>query len=190
MRPVILVFVTLLLLPTAACDDSGDGPDPTEVCPAICQKEADCDLLGNQTYDDCVAECLSFADNMLDGYLTAYADCTEAKACADLEAGVTAQGLCYEENVSLCTTNTDDWVEQACRTDLACDGNDDPTPTELQACMDRMHGDGNVLICFEPAVIASLTACVAIATECNPSPIPHCAQEIVGLELGNSGHHP
>jgi hypothetical protein len=137
-----------------------------------------------------VAECLSFAGNMLDGYLAAYAVCTAQKTCAELEAGITAQGVCYEENVDLCTTNTDEWVEQACLTSLACDGIDDPSAAELNDCMDRMHGDGNVLICFEPDVIATLTACVTNATECNPSPVPHCALEIVGLELGNSGHNP
>ena len=96
----------------------------------------------------------------------------------------------HDENVDLCTTNTDNWVEQACRTSLACDGVDDPTTAELSDCMDTMHGDGNVLICFEPSIIATLTACVENAIECNPSPIPHCAMEIVGLELGNSGHNP
>ncbi len=174
----------------AGCSDTGEGPDPIEVCPDMCQKEVDCDLLGNQTYDDCVAECLSFASNMLDSYLEAYAICSEAKTCEELEAGVTAQGLCYEENLDLCTTNTDAWVEQACLTSLACDGVDDPTTEELDECMELMHGDGNVLICFEPDVIATLTACVANAVECNPSPIPHCAMEIVGLELGNSGRTP
>jgi len=191
MRMCMSLMMVLMMTPFAiACDSGGSGPDPVEVCPAICQKEDDCDLLGNQTYDDCVAECLSFADNMLDRYLEAYATCTEEKTCADLEAGVTAQGLCYEENLDLCTTNTDQWVEEACRTDLACQGIDDPTPEELDECMDRMHGDGNVLICFEPSVIASLTSCVVNATECTPSPIPHCAMEIVGLELGNSGRTP
>ncbi len=191
MRMPTYVLTLLLLVPLiAACDNESDGPDPAEVCPAICQKEADCELLGNQTYDNCVAECLSFANNMLDSYLAAYAACTEEKSCADLEAGVTAQGLCYEENVDLCTTSTDNWVEQACLTSLACDGNDDPTTAELDECKERMHGDGNVLICFEPSVIATLTTCVENATECNPSPIPHCALEIVGLELGNSGHNP
>jgi hypothetical protein len=184
----LMMFLLLALVAVACGDDS--GPDPVVVCPDLCQKEADCDLLGNQTYDACVAECLSFAGNMLDGYLAAYVACTEEKTCAELEAGITAQGLCYEENVDLCTTNTDDWVEQACLTSLACDGNDDPSAAELNDCMDRMHGDGNVLICFEPDIIATLTACVANATECNPSPIPHCALEIVGLELGNSGQNP
>ncbi len=113
MRTFATYLLMLLMTPLVGACDNGSGPDPTEVCPAICQKEADCDLLGNQTYDDCVAECLSFANNMLDSYLEAYAECTEAKTCAELEQGVVAQGLCYEENVDLCTTNTDDWVEQA-----------------------------------------------------------------------------
>ncbi len=188
MRGTMILMTILITAPVGVgCSEPGDGPDPMEVCPVMCQKETDCDLLGNQTYDDCVAECLSFANNMLDSYLEAYARCTEEKSCEELEAGVTAQGLCYEENVDLCTTNTDAWVEQACLTSLACDGIDEPTDEQLGDCMDLMHGDGNVLICFEPDVIATLTSCVANAVECTPSPIPHCAQEIVGLELGNSG---
>ncbi|MFH2008004.1 MAG: hypothetical protein ABI333_15585 [bacterium] len=184
-------LMTILLAAAMGPSCNGDdGPDPAEVCPSICQKEADCDLLGTTTYDACVAECLGFADNMLDDYLEALAACTEEKTCAELTAGVTAQGICYEENEALCTTNTDDWVEAACLTSLSCDGIDDPTPQQLQECMDRMHGDGNILICFEPSVIANLTTCVESATECNPSPIPHCALEVVGLELGNSGHNP
>lgn len=184
---ILPLFVFSLLL--VACGDDDGGPDPVQVCPDICQKEADCDLLGNATYEDCVAECLGFAENMLDAYLEALVACNEEKTCAELEAGVTAQGLCYEENVDLCTTNTDGYLEAACRLELSCDGVEDPTTQQLDNCMDRMHGDGNILICFEPAVIADLQACVEAATECNPNPVNKCVLDIVGLELGQSGQN-
>lgn len=192
-RAPALLLVGALLLPfvAVACGgDDGDGPDPVEVCPSLCQKQEDCSLLGTATYEECVAECLGFAGNMLDPYLEALTTCTEAKTCAELTAGVTAQGICYEENVALCTTDTTDYVEAACRKELECDGISDPTPAELEACTERMHADGNILICFEPAKVAELQACVENATSCNPSPISECAEEVVGLDLGGGGHNP
>jgi len=187
----ILATLFILLTCNPACNGGGgdvDAPDPAEVCPTVCQKEDDCDVLGTATYEECLAECLDFGDNMLDGYLEALAICTEEKTCAELTGGVTSQGACYQENVDLCTTNTDDYVEAACLVELACDGNDDPTTQELDTCMERMHGDGNILICFEPAVIAELKTCVESANGCHPNPIPTCVQDIVGLELGSSGN--
>lgn len=179
-------FLPVLLLPLLlfACDGDTDGPDPHEVCPTICQKTADCDELGNSTDEECVTECLGFADNMLDPYLEALPSGTEEKTCAELDLGVTAQGLCSEENVSLCTTNTDGHVEAACRLELSCDGIDDPTQQQLESCMTRMHGDGNILICFEPAKIAELEACVEAADRGNPNPVRACVDEVIGLELG------
>jgi hypothetical protein len=53
--------------------------------------------------------------------------------------------------------------------------------------MDRMHGDGNVLICFEPSKIAQLVSCVESATECNPNPVNKCVLDVTGLELGQGG---
>ncbi len=182
-----LIPIALISFGLFACGDDGSGPDPTEVCPTLCQKDDDCELLGNSTYDECVTECLGFADSMLDTYLAALAECTSEKTCAELTTGVTSQGLCYEENVDLCTTNTDDYVEAACLLELSCDGIDEPTTAQLDECMDRMHADGNILICFEPSKIAELTTCVENATECNPNPVNKCVLDITGLELGQGG---
>lgn len=173
-----------------ACGNEGGGPDPAVVCPTLCEKQDECDLLGQVTYEQCVTECLGFAGNMLDGYLSALTECTEEKACADLTVGVTAQGVCYTENVALCTTDTSGYVEAACYKELECDGIPDPTTQQMDECILRMHADGNILICFEQRKVDELEACVKAAVSCNPNPIKDCALSVVGLTLGQGGSNP
>ncbi|MDY0000872.1 MAG: hypothetical protein RBU30_06225 [Polyangia bacterium] len=188
----ILPFLGMLLFfgMSAACGDDDGGPDPQEVCPSLCQKQDECALLGQVTYEQCVTECLGFAGNMLDDYLFALVTCTETKDCSELTVGVTAQGVCYTENVELCTTNTDDYVEAACTKELECDGITDPTTQQMDECISRMHADGNILICFEQHKVDELEACVEGATSCNPNPLKDCALSVVGLELGLGGQNP
>ena len=188
-KTLSLGLLLILSYSLSACgDDSSDGPDPAEVCPTICQKESDCDLLGNTSYEDCVAECLGYAENMLDPYLEAITTCTQEKSCVELEEGVTAQGLCYEENVDLCTTDTEAYVEAACLKRFECDGVDDPTTEQMSTCQDQMHADGNILICFQKSAVDALIACIESAQSCNPNPVNTCAKDVVGLELGNSNN--
>lgn len=184
-RGLLSALIVALLL--SGCGDDGGGPDPAEVCPDLCQKQEDCDLLGNATYQECVDECLGFAEYMLNDYLDALNECTSEKTCAELTVGVTSQGLCYQENVDLCTTDTSGYVEAACLLELSCDGIDDPTTQQLEDCTDRMHGDGNILICFEPSKINELESCVQDATECTPNPVNKCVLDVTGLVLGQGG---
>jgi hypothetical protein len=172
----------------ASCgDDGSSGVNPTDVCTTICEKEQSCDALGGATLEECVADCEEHAAYMLEDYLAATGPCMEEKTCEELLAGETSRDACYEENLDLCTTDTSGYVEAACLKLLECDGIDEPTEAELQECTDRMHADGNVLICFKPAKIGELRDCVENATFCNPNPVNTCAREVVGLDLGGSG---
>lgn len=189
-KTLFLGFLLIILSSLGGCgEDSSKGPDPTEVCPTICEKEADCDLLGNTTYEDCVAECLGYAENMLVPYLEAITTCTQEKSCEELEEGVTAQGLCYEENVALCTTDTEAYVEAACLKNFECEGIDDPSTEQMSACLDQMHADGNILICFQKSAVDDLIDCIESAQNCNPNPVNTCAKDVVGLDLGNANNH-
>ena len=84
-------------------------------------------------------------------------------------------------------TDTDAYNEAACRLTLECDGNPEPSQTELTDCMERMHADGNFFICMEQGVIDELEECVVEADDCHPNPVNGCVLDIVGIELGNSG---
>jgi hypothetical protein len=180
--------MTLFVAFLTVCGDSGsDGPDPAVVCDTICQKQDTCDLLGNNTLEDCRTECRDYAGYMLDSYLAATADCFTEKTCEELAITATPQDACYEDNVDLCTTDTSEYVEAACLKDFECDGITDPTPSQMDDCTRRMHADGNILICFEPFKINELQACVENATFCNPNPIRTCVKDVVGVELGTGG---
>ena len=185
------VTTTLSVLALAmfpACgDSSSDKPDPGEVCDTVCQKEESCNLLGTATVQDCLAECEEYAGYMLDSYLSALGDCFGEKSCDELAVTATPQDACYEDHVDLCTTDTESYVEAACVKDFECDGITDPTAAQMANCMERMHADGNILICFEPAKIAELQSCVENAESCTPNPIRECTLEVVGLELGTGG---
>lgn len=180
-------LATVVFLASACGGGGSDGPDPAEVCNTICEKEDTCDLLGNATLQDCLVECEDYAGYMLDDYLAAMADCFTEKTCQELSVTQTPQDACYEENVDLCTTDTSDYVEAACLKSFECDGITDPTPQQVDECENRMHADGNILICFEPSKIAELVACIENATFCNPNPVRTCVKDVVGLELGTSG---
>jgi len=170
-----------------SCDDSSSSPDYTSICDDMCNKEAECDLLGDATLEECVIECNDFATNMLDPFVEAVGTCTVEKTCEELAAGDEIRDVCYDENVEICDTNIDAYVEAACLKILECNGNEDPTSQELEECAGQMHGDGNIFICFKQSVIDSVTECVTNATECNPDPVNVCVEDILGIDMGNSG---
>ena len=86
-RMLLLVPIFAVSISFPGCGDEDSGPDPVEVCPDLCQKQEECELLGNATYDECVTECLGFAESMLDTYLQALVDCSSEKTCAELTVG-------------------------------------------------------------------------------------------------------
>lgn len=183
----LLTFLSLPLFLIACDDNSSSNPDYESICSDICTKESECSVLDG-TIEECEAECLDFSKNMLDDFIEAIGECTMEKTCEELDSGDEFSDICYQESVESCTTDVESYVETACLKILECNGNDDPTAQELEQCEGQLHGDGNIFICFTQETINSVEDCITNSTSCNPNPVNICVEDILGIDMGNSGN--
>lgn len=190
MRLGILIVPGFCLVLAACGDGADDGLDYAELCATSCEVDKTCDLLDGLTAEQCVTACRETAENQLDGFFEAFVLCKEEKSCEDLSEGGENSTICYDENIAECTTDTADYLEAACAKKLECDGIDEPTPAQMDACKATLHGDGNILRCFTPDKLAETVACIEKATSCSPDPVRDCVDEILGLVLGNENTNP
>ncbi|MBN2724208.1 MAG: hypothetical protein JXR95_09075 [Deltaproteobacteria bacterium] len=184
MKTLFFILLSVLVIPS--CDDSSSNINYNTVCEDMCNREDECDLLGGDTLEECIAECEDFAVNMLDDFVTGVSVCTTEKTCEELAMGDEVRDVCYDENLDSCTTDVDSYIETACLKILECNGNTEPTSSELETCEGQMHGDGNIFICFKQSVIDSVEDCIANSAECTPNPVNECVEDILGIDMGSS----
>ena len=184
MKTVILTAGSLMF---GACDNGSSVPDYASACEAACENELECELLGDTTLEECASSCENEGTQMCDDFFSAYTECRATSSCTMLDDWGENVPPCYEQNVDLCTSDTTEYVEVACRAQLECDGVDDPTSAQLEECLETMRGDGNIIICFQQSMIDQTIRCIEAAESCTPDPVNDCALEVLGLVLGNSG---
>ncbi len=180
----IFVLLSSLSFATSSCgSDSSSGVDPKDWCDTVCEKTIECAL--GPTLEECRQECLLMAENLREDYLENYQECMETATCDQLQAD---NELCVAASKVYCTTDTAEYNRTACLKILECDGVENPTETQIEQCIQRQHGDGDLVGCFESRQVDDVISCIEQAQTCSPSPVATCVYDILGLELGTSSH--
>lgn len=185
MKPFILSCVPFFFFSITACgSDSSSGTNPGDACDAICAKTVECAL--GPTLEECRANCLLTAPNMLEDYIENELECMKTASCEQLAAD---ENLCTDAAKVYCTTDTAVYNRTACLKILECDGVENPTESQIEQCIQRQHGDGDLIGCFEPRKVDATVSCIEDAPSCTPSPVSTCVYDNLGLELGSSSLH-
>lgn len=125
-------------------------------------------------------------ENMRDDSILNYLNCMKNATCNQLQND---DQLCIDTAKVYCSTDTSVYNRTACLKILECDGIENPTETQIEQCIQRQHGEGDMIGCFEPQKVAETVSCIENAQTCSPSPVQTCVYDILGMELGTSSHH-
>ena len=188
MKNAILIASFLGMIFAACGSDGEDSLDYNGLCTTSCEVDEACDLLDNLSIDQCISACEATAMNHLAGFFEAFVACKAEKSCQELSEGGENSNVCYDDNIAECTTDTSDYLDAACTTKLECDGVDGPTTAQMDKCKETMHGDGNILRCFEDSKLADAESCIENASSCSPDPVKDCVESILGITLGKDNN--
>ena len=184
MKTKIMVWTTALAMGlglfAVGCsdDDSGSSVDVNKTCSDVCAKQVSCG--SSQDQASCESDCHAMLPNLLDGFVTASADCIESHTCSELD-----DGACENAGQSFCTTDTRPFFEKICAHGVNCQGG---TQADIDSCVSsNLSNDDNAMLkCFRKSALDDYAKCVDnLACDANQDQYQACMESSLGIRFEN-----